>query len=164
MTQFKKTLVSHWIILQLPLFAAILFSLSGAAQSSFLPQGSKFDHFLDRMEILQQTDPDLNISTAKPISRRLAVRVADISDSLHKFYPYDDYYHLSPIDRQNLSSLLMNNVEWVTSNTDSFVSKRPWLQTFYKDKANFYEVNENDFFLAINPVIQETQSYETGSG
>src|ERR1700754_2940070 len=160
MTQFIKTLPSSSLLFLL----LWLGSTPSFAQSSFLPQGSKFDHFLDRMEILLQTNPDLNISTAKPISRKLAVRVAEISDSLHKFYPYDDYYHLSPIDRQNLSSLLMNNVEWVTSRTDSFVSKRPWLNTFYKDKANFYEVNEDDFFLAINPVIQETQSYETGSG
>ena len=163
MTQFKKTLVRHWIILRLPLFAAILFSFSGAAQSSYLPQGSKFDHFLDRMEILQQTDPDLNISTAKPISRRLAVRVAEIADSLHKFYPYDELYHLSKVDRDNLSSLMMNNAEWVRGQTDSFQSKKPLLNAFYKDKANFYEVREKDFFLAVNPAIQQTQSYETGN-
>ncbi len=181
MTQFIKTLLRHRIILRIanprvkfaapraliPLLALLPIALlprTGLAQSSYLPQDSKFDHFLDRMEILLQTNPDLNISTAKPISRRLAVRVAEISDSLHKFYPYDEFYHLSSVDRQNLSSLLMNNVEWVTGNTDTFISKRPWLQTFYKDKANFYEVNENDFFLAVNPVIQETQSYETGKG
>ena len=157
MTQFIKTLVRHWIILLL------LLPCSGFAQSSFLPQGSKFDHFLDRMEILQQNDPELNITTAKPISRRSAVRIAELADSLHKFYPYDDYYHLSNVDRANLASLLMNNSEWVTGNKDSFLSKRPFLNAFYKDKANFYEVNEKDFFLAINPAIQETQSYETGN-
>ncbi len=116
------------------------------------------------MEILQQTDQDLNITTAKPISRRLAVRVAHIADSLHKWYPYDDIDHLSDVDRANLSSLLANNIEWVTGNRDSFMSKRPWLNAFYKTKANFYEVEDKDFFLAIDPVaIQETQSYETGN-
>ena len=165
MTQFIKTLLSSRIILRIAigvLMSPIFLPHSGFSQSSYLPQDSKFDHFLDRMEILLQTDPDLNISTAKPISRRLAVRVAEMSDSLHKFYPYDDLYHLSAIDRQNLSSLLMNNVEWVMGRPDTFVSKRPWLQTFYKDPANFYTVSEKDFFLAVNPVIQETQSYETG--
>ncbi|HLZ86921.1 MAG TPA: hypothetical protein VKQ52_06775 [Puia sp.] len=172
MTQFIKTLVRRRK--KIPLTALSLFSLSCLlllaalpvevrAQSSYLPQGSKFDHFLDRMEILQQTDPDLNISTAKPISRRLAVRVAQLSDSLHKFYPYDELYHLSAVDRANLSSLLMNNIEWVTTNKDSFMSKRPWLQTFYKNKANFYEVEDKDFFLAVDPAIQQTQSYESGN-
>ena len=167
MTQFIKTLVSHWIILWLPFLAFFLPSVflpaSGYAQSSYLPQGSKFDHFLDRMEILQQTDAELNITSDKPISRRSAVRIASLADSLYKFYPYDDIYHLSKVDRQNLQSLLMNNVEWFGGNTDSFRSKKPWWNTFYKDKANFYEVNEKDFFLAINPAIQQTQSYETGN-
>ena len=166
MTQFIKTLVRHWIILLLPAFvvpASVLLPAEVLAQSSFLPQGSKFDHFLDRMEILQQNDPELNISTAKPISRRAAVRIAELADSLHKFYPYDDYYHLSKVDQANLASLLLNNSEWVTGNKDSFSSKKPFLNAFYKDKANFYEVNEKDFFLAINPAIQQTQSYETGN-
>jgi len=160
MTQFKETPVRHWIILGFVLWLAV----PGRAQSTFLPQGSKFDHFLDRLEILQQTDPDLNISTAKPIGRRLAVRVAEMADSLHNFYPYDDLYHLSRVDRANLSSLLMNNIEWVRGRKDTFLSKKPLWNTFYTDKANFYEVNEKDFFLAINPAIQQTQSYETGNG
>ena len=165
MTQFIKTPVRHRIILWLPVLLLIisLLPLVGTAQSTFLPQGSKFEHFLDRMEILQQTDPDLNITTVKPISRKSAVRIAELADSLHKFFPYDDIYHLSKVDRQDLASLLMNNSEWVSGSKDSFQSKRPWFNTFYTTKANFYEVNEPDFFLAINPAIQQTQSYETGN-
>ncbi|HEY4209510.1 MAG TPA: hypothetical protein VGM31_21945 [Puia sp.] len=128
-----------------------------------MPQGSKFEHFLDRMEILQQRDAELNITTDKPISRRSAVRLSELADSMYHFYPYDDIYHISPVDRKNLQSLLMNNAEWVTGSKDSFVSRHPWWNTFYKDKANFYQVNEKDFFLAVNPVIQQTQSYETGN-
>jgi hypothetical protein len=155
MTQFKKTLLRHWIILLLP--------ASGFAQSTNLPQGSKFDQFLDRLEILQQTDPVLNITTDRPISRKSAVRIAEIADSLHHFYPYDELYHLSPVDRANLHSLLINNEEWVTGRKDSFQSKYPVWNTFYKTKANFYEVNEKDFFLAVNPAINQTQSIETGN-
>ncbi len=146
------------------LFLAILaFGLLPAvsqAQSTFLPQGSKYDHFLDRLEILQQTNPDLNISTAKPISRKLAVRVAELADSIHKAGGIN---HFSKVDEQNLSSLLMNNIEWVTGNKDSFISKRPRLHTFYINKANFYEVNDKDFFLVLDPAIQQVQSYEKGN-
>jgi hypothetical protein len=115
------------------------------------------------MEILQQTNPDLNISTAKPLSRKIAVQVAEKADSLLRFYPYDEFYHLSRIDQYNLGSLLLNNSEWVSGNKDSFQSKKPLWNTFYKTRANFYEVNEKDFFLAVNPVIQQQQSYETGN-
>lgn len=166
MTQFKKTLVRLRIfLLTASLFSvtSLLLSSKGMAQSSYLPQGSKFEHFLDRMEILQQTDPELNIRTDKPISRRAAVRVAELADSLHKFYPYDEFYHLSKVDQQNLFSLMMNNEEWVQGSRDSFASKHPVWNTFYKTRANFYEVNEKDFFLAGNPSIEQTQSVETSN-
>jgi len=174
MTQFIKTLVRRRIILRLTpgrlalitttLLLATFLPVLSWAQSTFLPQDSKFDHFLERMDILQQTNPDLNISIDKPISRRLAVRVAYLADSLHKKFPYDDIDHLSPVDQANLSSLLMNNIEWITGNKDSFMSKRPWLnKTFYVNKANFYEVEDKDFFLAIDPAIQQIQARETGN-
>jgi hypothetical protein len=153
MTQFIKTIVSHSIIL---LSAVPVFS-----QSTYLPQGSKSDHFLERLEIRLQSNPELNIFTAKPFSRKVAVQVAEEADSLSKFYPYDEYYKLSERDKYNLRELLMNNSEWVTGNKDDFKSKHPWFNTFYKTKANFFEVNEKDFFLALNPVIQQQQSYQT---
>jgi hypothetical protein len=155
MTQFRKTILRLCII--------FLFPACGFAQSTFLPQGNKFAHFLDRMEILLQTNPHLNITTDKPMSRKLAVEIAQLSDSLHHFYPYDYFYRLSKIDQYNLRDLLMNNIEWVSGNKDSFNSRKPFLNTFYKHKANFFEVNEKDFFLAIDPVIQETQSYQTNN-
>jgi len=173
MTQFIKTVVRRRkkivlsvSALSLPVLALLLAALLPAgllAQSTYIPQGSKFDHFLDRMEILLQTNPDLNISTAKPISRRLAVRVAEMADSLDKKYPYDEFYHLSRVDRENLFSLEMNNIEWVTKKKDSFASKHPFLNTFYKNKANFYEVEDKDFFLVVDPAIQQTQSFESGN-
>jgi hypothetical protein len=153
--QFIKTTARLLIILGMPFLSY--------AQSTFLPQGSKFEHFLDRMEILQQRDAELNITTDKPVSRRSAVRISELADSMYKFYPYDDIYHTSKVDRQNLQSLLLNNTEWVTGSKDSFQSKKPWWNTFYKDKANFFQVNEKDFFLVVNPVIQQVQSYETGN-
>ncbi|HEY4155637.1 MAG TPA: hypothetical protein VGM24_09415 [Puia sp.] len=155
MVQFIKTVARHVIILALPVF--------GFSQSTFLPEGSQYEHFLDRLTILLQNNPDLNLATARPVSRKLAVEVSEMSDSLDKFYPYDDFYHLSKTDRATLQSLLMNNSEWVTGSKASFQSKHPLWNTIYKTRANFLEVNEKDFFLAINPVIQQQQSYETGN-
>jgi len=160
MMQFIKTLLRLDIILVAMAFVP---PAAASAQSSFLPQGSSYDHFLDRMQILQQTNPGLNFSSDKPFSRQLVVRMAEMADSLHKAYPYDEYYHLSPVDQTTLYSLLLNNIEWVPGNKDTFASKRPVLNTFYTEKANFYEVTDKDFFLAIDPAIQETQSFETGN-
>ncbi|MEO6961501.1 MAG: hypothetical protein ABIY90_06005 [Puia sp.] len=155
MVQFIKTVARHVIFLMLPAV--------GFAQSTYLPEGSQYEHFLDRLGILLQNNPDLNITTAKPMSRKTAVEAAEMADSLGKAFPYDDYYHLSKTDQDNLQSLLMNNSEWVSGNKASFNSKHPLFNTFYKTKGNFVEVNEKDFFLAINPVIQQQQSTESGN-
>ena len=65
--QFIKTVARLIIILILPCF--------GFSQSTYLPQGSQYEHFLDRIGIKMQTNPDLNIFTVKPISRKVAVEV-----------------------------------------------------------------------------------------
>ncbi|HEX4852279.1 MAG TPA: hypothetical protein VFV08_15795, partial [Puia sp.] len=155
MTQFIKTLVSHFII--------FLLAFSCFGQSTYLPQDDKSAHFLDRLEILLQTNPDLNVMTPKPFSRKMAVDVAEMADSLNRNYPYDAFYKLSKVDQYNLNDLLMNSTEWVTGSKESFKSKHPIWNTIYKTKANFFEVNEKDFFLALNPVLQENQSIETGN-
>ena len=53
----------------------------------------------------------------------------------------------------------MNNSEWVTgTDTSDFYSKKRLWNTFYKTKANLFEVNEKDFFLVVNPVFQQQLS------
>lgn len=152
--QFRKTLVRLFIFI-LP--------LSSLAQSVNLPQGSKHAHFLDRLEILLEDDSNLNFSGMKPISRKTAVEAAELADSLHKKYPYDEYYHLSRVDQYNLHNLLMNNAEWVRGSKDSFVSRKSLWNTFYKTRSDLFQVDQKDFFLAVNPVIQEQQSWEAGN-
>src|SRR3990170_6646727 len=125
--QFRKTVVRLFIL---------FFPFQSFAQSSNLPQGSKHDHFLDRLEILVQDNPDLNFSAIKPMRRRPLVKAAEMADSIEKRYPYDFYYHLSEADRYNLQSFRMNNSEWASGDQSSFTSKKPLFGVFYKTKAN----------------------------
>lgn len=127
-----------------------------SAQSTYLPLGSKFDQFLQRMEIRMQSNEALNVSTDKPFSRKLVGGVAELADSMYAL----GQLSLSAPDRYNLHSLLMNNSEWVTGNKSAFASKHPLWHAIYKTSANFFEVNEKDFFLAVNPLLQEQQSRE----
>ncbi len=153
--QFKKTLVRLiFFLLPAPVFA----------QSTNFSQGSKHLHFLDRLEIMMKDNPDLNFSGMKPFSRKTAVAAAQQADSLDKQYPYDYYFHFSDVDKYNLKSLYMNSAEWYSGDKSDFVSKKPILKTFYKAKADLFQVDEKDFFLSINPVIQEQQSIESGNG
>ena len=54
----------------------------------------------------------------------------------------------------------MNSSEWVTGDESGFTSKKSLWKTFYRTKANLFEVDDPGFFLAVNPVIQQQQSIE----
>ena len=146
--------------------------LNAVAQSTYLFQGSKDIHFINRLEIKQQKNTDLNFSTLRPYNRKYIVREATFLDSARMGYKdstgVDKYKEwtdldLTDVDEYNLQSLLMNNSEWVNTSKESFLSKKPLLNSFYKTKANFLEVNNKDLFLAVNPVLQINQSIEQGN-
>ncbi len=137
------------------------------AQTTYLPQGSKEYQLINRLEIKQQQNSDLNFSTLKPYSRKAIVRQAEYLDSARMGYSAsltedtdNALTNLTPVDEYNLKSLLMNNAEWVTGSQENFTSKKPVLKTFYKTKVNLLEVNTKDFFLAVNPVLQLQLSKE----
>ena len=148
-----------------------IFPLGAAAQSTYLNQGAKEARFIDRLEIKQQTNTDLNFSTLRPFNRKYIVKEATFLDSARMGYKdstgvdkYKDWtdLDLTAVDEYNLQSLLMNNSEWVTTPKESFLSNKPLFKSFYKTKANFLEVNNKDLFLAINPVLQIHQAIEPG--
>ncbi|MFZ4770133.1 MAG: capsule assembly Wzi family protein [Ferruginibacter sp.] len=142
------------------------------AQSTYLNQGAKEYHFIDRLEIKQQTNTDLNFSTLKPYNRKAIIQQAEFLDSARMGYAdstgvdrYKDWtdMNLSDVDEYNMRSLLMNNSEWVTGSKEGFASRKPVFNSFYKTKANFLEVNSKDFFLALNPVLQIYLGAEKGN-
>jgi hypothetical protein len=145
--------------------------ISALAQSTYLNQGSDDARFIERLEIKQQTNTDLNFSTLRPFNRKYIVREATFLDSarmgykdsmgVDKFKEWTDL-DLTTVDEYNLQRLLMNNSEWVTTTKEDFLSKKPVLKTFYKTKNNMLEVNTKDFFLAVNPILQIHQAVEPG--
>ena len=128
-------------------------------QSTYVPQGDKHQQLLNRLEIKLQTNPDLNVLTVKPQSRRFAVRAGIYADSVQQTKPG----FLSKVDQHQLRTLFMNNTEWYTGEKSDFASKKSLFNTFYKNKANFGEVNTKDFFLAVNPVFHFQLSKEANN-
>lgn len=162
--QIIKSLIKLLIFI-CPVFAT--------AQSTYLTQGSKDIQFVERLEIKQQKNTHLNFSTLKPFNRKYIVEQAEFIDSARLGYAdtltgrdkYPEWMDqgLTPVDEYNLQHFLMNNTEWVTGPTDEFKSRRAVLKTFYTTKPNFLEVKTNNFFLALNPVLQFSAGYETGA-
>src|SRR4051812_6529698 len=115
------------------------------AQTTYLPQGAKENVFIERMEIKAMTDSILNFSKTKPYSRKQFIGHLGRIDSL---------VQLSKVDKYNQYSTMVNNLEWAYGNREQYLSKKPFWKHFWKTPATLYEVNQPDFYLAINPVFQ----------
>ncbi len=131
------------------------------AQTTYLPEGSKEYHIIDRLEIKEGKNTQLNFSTLKPYSRKSVVEEAEYIDSVNK--QPGSKSHLNSVDEYDLHSLLMDNSEWVSGSKESFLSKKSLWNTFYTTKPNLLEVNTKDFFLALNPVLDLQVGGESGN-
>ena len=152
-------------------FFLFVLPIGAIGQSTYLNQGTNDAMFIDRMEIKQQKNTDFNFSTLRPFNRKTIVAEAIFLDSARMGYKdstgVDKYKEwtdldLTSVDEYNLHRLMMNNSEWVTTPKEDFMSAKPLFKTFYKSKTNMIEVNQKDFFLAINPVLQIHQAVEPG--
>ena len=135
--QFKQTLL---ILILCPVFAF--------SQFTYLPQGSKENILIDRLEILGQKDSILNFSKVKPLNRLQVVRGAMTFKQNHPAIA------LSKTDEYNLQSLYLNNIEYLSDTQRVAIKSKKPIGRFYTTPANLYEVHVKDFDLIVNPVIQ----------
>ncbi len=160
------------IIKSLAKLVLFLIPFNTLCQSTYIPQGSKEYHMIDRLQIKQMRNTSLNFSAVKPYNRKYVVQEIEFLDSARRgfmdslgadrFSEWTDM-NLSSIDEYNIRSILMNSSEWVTGDRSGFESRRPILKHFYETRANMIEVNTPDFFLAVNPVLQLNLSFEKGN-
>jgi hypothetical protein len=121
---------------------------SATAQSTYFQQGSKENILLERLEIKAQKDTVLNFSFIKPFNRKWWIKAIErLEEDLEPL-------KLSRVDKYNIERSKMNNLEWVSGDKSAFASKKALWNTFYKTPANFVEVDNPDFFLSVNPVLQ----------
>ena len=139
--QFKQTLLRLSLLL-LP-FAAF-------SQTTYLPLGAPEYNLIERLEIKSGTDSVLNFTKTKPFSRRMFIpHLGRIDSTL-----------LTRVDAFNLRNAMLSNIEWATGDRTEYFSKKTIWGHFYETPANLYEARTENFFLAVNPVVQYTVSKE----
>ena len=121
---------------------------TGTAQSTYFQQGSKENILLERLEIKAQKDTVLNFSFIKPFNRKWWI------GAIERLEQDAEPLKLSRVDKYNIERSKMNNLEFVSGDKSALVSKKALWNTFYKTPANFIEVDNPDFFLSVNPVLQ----------
>lgn len=139
----------------------LLLSLSVRAQSPYIPLNADYYHLIDRLEIRNHRWAEGFHSSVKPYNRQSVVA---LTDSLLS----NPYYSFSDTDYFNFAYLRDDSWEWVTDSTntqrhDPFTkhlrstgpgdSERPFLNIFYKKKADFYSLRTPDVDLHVSPVF-----------
>jgi hypothetical protein len=131
-------------------------------QTTFIPMWAKEGWLLDRMEIKAQTEKNLNHSNMKPLMRKISVEVADSFRQL--LIDGKNPAKLTKIDQYNLDRFQANNSEFSRFDTASmpqWKSKKDFLGFLWPTKGNAFEVDTKDFYLSVNPVVNQQQSIET---
>jgi hypothetical protein len=127
------------IVLFLVVF--VPFWLSG--QSNYVPLNESYYHLVDRYEVKAgQVMPQI-FTTIKPYKRSDIAAFLDSANQLGLF--------TSAADKFNLEYAQNDNWEWARPETNQ--SRKPFLKHFYKNKSDFFYVDEPAFDLHVNPVI-----------
>lgn len=137
--------------------SVLTFSLAATAQTTYLQLGHVDYDLLDRLETRSGKLSDDLFLTAKPTSRKSAVKfLTDTRQGARDI-------GLSAIDRYNIAHMTSVSGEWAEESAGAITSKRPIFNTFYKTQPDFIYVNKEDFFLSANPVISAIGIAEQGN-
>lgn len=112
------------------------------AQGAFLPLNDQVYDMIDRYEIKNGKFSPTFHSSFKPYRRQDVARFADslFSESGNR------------VDQFNQAYLRQDNWEWITD-PEAGLSNKPFLSKFYRQRADFYAVHNEDFDLHLNPVL-----------
>ncbi|HTN36509.1 MAG TPA: hypothetical protein VL053_05510 [Arachidicoccus sp.] len=135
------------------LFAGCLsfLALKVKAQTDNIELGDKQNLLIKRMDIKLRGDSVMQFTTVKPFDRKRITERMERIDSLDKAGALGST--LTPVDRYNLRSLLMNNSDWTNYYQDSFGVKKPIFNTFFETPAHLYEVSKPDYSIIVDPLL-----------
>jgi hypothetical protein len=126
----------------------MLLVLSVNSQSVYLPTGHHWHDFVRRMEIKSGTvAPDFHL-LMKPLERKAVVDFLQHTDSTTR--------QLSWVDRASIRQVMQSNPEWIEGSDEG---DGLWGR-FYRNPAHLYQVENDDFFLTVNPVVHFEGSIE----
>lgn len=113
------------------------------AQSTFIGTNEAYQQLVERYEIKRGKFAEGLFTTLKPYSRR---GVAQLADSI-----LAKEQNLSQADKFNMYYLLNDNSEWADSLDNN--SRKPILKYFYRNKTDFYHLDNKEVNLHINPIL-----------
>jgi hypothetical protein len=124
------------------------------AQITYLPNGSKEIHLLNRLETLSGSFSNRLFLTDPAVSRRDLTGFLEAAKS--DFY----YSKRSNTDNFNINRALSLSGEWASLGDAALDSRHPVWNVFYKKQTDFLRFNKRGLFLTVNPVLSLEAAYE----
>jgi len=118
------------------------------AQSPALPNNSLSNYYLQRAEIRSGILKNKTFFDIQPMQR----------DEAAAYLKTNKEQFVYGTDSANYYYLLNDNSGWAKEQINT--SKKSIFNTFYKDPANLFALNQEEFQVFVNPVILYTQGYE----
>ncbi len=144
------------ILMRLSLFFFLaVMCCTSLAQSTYAPLNNDYQHLLERYEIKGNRLSNKLFSNIKPGFRKDLVQ---LTSGLEK----DSLAGLSKTDLFNLAYLQNDSWEWLAdSYTDSIPaakleqinSRKPVFKQLFVKKSDFYQFNNDDFDIHLNPIV-----------
>jgi hypothetical protein len=145
---------------------SFIFFSSLNAQHTFMQPGFKESWLLNRLEIKWQTDPKLNFSHIQPFNRfwftQALIATDSIKNRIDKKHCDCVVLPASAVDGYNIKQQLLQHKQYQNNYVPAELSKDP-VGDFYTTPQHLYEVNNNDFYVAINPLLNQQQTLEVSN-
>lgn len=120
------------------------------AQSDYISLGTKQYNLLERLDIKLRNDSVFTYTTTHPFNRKNQTRRVEAllldSNALQKA-------GATPVDIYNMQRLLLDNSEWAAEYRKLIPQKAGIWGAFYKTPGQMYAVDEPDFTLRVNPLL-----------
>ena len=148
-------------------------------QKTGLPLGNEAYHIMDRLEIKTDLVPNFHSSkkyhlredvvnyASKADTARTILSVKDRRDLFYIYRDNNEFFAVgsstnATTEPQKIYTDSSKTFYTITGNTVSkndeespyyFLSKKPLLKHFYKTPANLWEMDREDFYIRVNPII-----------
>ena len=122
------------------------------SQSTYLPSGHEWHHFIQRLEIKSGRSSEQFHFALKPLERKAMMEFLQQADTA--------IGRITPTDKRMIHFIGQSNAEWSDAVSDS--SQRTWTGPFYKTPSDLFRYHDEELFLVINPVLHLSMGQESG--
>jgi len=136
-------------------FFSMLISTMGYTQSVYTPLSSSTYDIIERFDIKYPEYIRHINTTTKPYKRK------DIIHFINAITNDSSTCEFTDVDRFNIVYLLKDNSEWHQNILS--LSKRQLIKPFYKEQADLYSIETDDYMFKVSPVIHFDIGKENGS-